>query len=70
MLSLKGTCSASGVCYDALIMDEDDTNALANKIRAAAASAGGLPWSAVALVAEQDDRMQDGLAVQVGAEPL
>ena len=60
VLALNGTCVGER-CYDALIANSAD--ALAQRLNVAAA-AGGVPWAAVLLVAEQSERLQHGMALQ------
>jgi pyrrolidone-carboxylate peptidase len=63
-LKLNGTLSAGGFEYEALIAGSDDPGAVAHAIRAAVTKKGALPWAGVLLVAEQQDRMQQGFALQ------
>lgn len=68
VLALNGTRSKSGrYVYQAVLMSSDEPGALAALVTAAATGGGTLPWGGILLVAEQEGRLQRGLALQTVA---
>ena len=61
-LALNGSISTTGMLFDAALVPDSSPEAVASIINKAG---DPLPWAGVLLVAEQTDRLQQGLALQV-----